>query len=260
MKTPLKLFATLALVFCFCALPPAAPAAESGKVLRIAVEAPYPPFAMADEEGNLSGFDVDIAYALCNELGYECDVRNVPFDEIIPRIVAGEIDLGIAGMGASAERKKLVDFTERYFRSLSVYIEKEGTLSELTPESIKGLRVGTQADTLQSAYLEKTYGDSITLLLVPTYDQVFEMLKKDEIDLALVDGLPGYTYLKSENGVGLETIGDAIESGGVMDWASIAVSKEKPWLRDAVNQAIQALRRNGEYGKINRKYFDFNIY
>lgn len=264
MQLTRKLLFIYALVFCFTALPAdawaAAPASEDIKVLRIAVEAPYPPFAMLDEDGNLSGFDVDIAYALCNELGYECDVQNVPFDEILPRIVAGEIDLGIAGMGASAERKQLVDFTERYFRSLSIFIEKEGTLSELTPETIKGLRVGTQEGTLQAEYLQKTYGSDIILFTVPSYELVFELLKLDEIDLALVDGLPGYTYLKSEDGIGLETIGDAIESGGVMDWASIAVSKEKPWLREAVNQAIQTLRRNGEYGKINRKYFDFNIY
>lgn len=252
-------------LICLCALlalcfSGAAHAAQPGGVLRIAVDAPYPPFAMQDESGHLSGFDVDIAHALCAELGYECDIQAVPFDEIIPRIVAGEIDLGIAGMGASAERKKLVDFTNRYFRSLSVFIEREGTLPDLTPDTFKGLRVGAQADTLQAQYLQKTYGDNITLVTVPTYDELYPLLRKGEVDLILIDGLAGYSYLKTPEGVGLETIGDAVDSGGVLDWASIAVSKEKPWLREAVNRAIDNLRRSGEYGKINRKYFDFNIY
>lgn len=235
-------------------------AAADKPVLRVAVDAPYPPFAMVDEEGRLTGFDVDIALALCKEMKRECEVKAIPFDSLLPEIVAGTIDIAVAGMGASEERSKLVDFTERYFRSLSVFIERAGTLKELTPESIKGLHVGTQEDTLQSSYLQKTYGDNITLVTVASYTEIFSMLKKGEVDLVLVDGLPGYNYLKSEDGAGLETIGEPIESGSVMDWASIAVSKTQPGLRDALNAAIQAIRRNGEYGKINRKYFDFNIY
>lgn len=229
-------------------------------VLRVAVDAPYPPFAMRDAQGNLTGFDVDIAHALCKELNRTCDVRAVPFDDIIPKIVEGKIDVAVAGMGASEERKKLVDFTDRYFRSLSIFLEREGTVKDLAPETLKGLRVGAQEGTLQAAYLRTAFGDNIVLVTVPSHDEVYALLKKGEVDLILVDGLPGYTFLKSPEGMGIEAIGEAVESGGIMDWASIAVSKKQPELREAINKAIQTLRRNGEYGKINRKYFDFNVY
>ena len=235
-------------------------AAEPAKTLRIAVDAPYPPFAVQDKDGNLSGFDVDIAHAICNDLGYTCDVRPMLFDEIIPHIVKGDIDLGIAGMIPTEERKKLVDFTSRYFRSVSIFVDRQGTFSDFTPDSLKGLRVGAQKGTVQAKYLQNTYGDSITLVTVTAHDQTFQLLKNGEVDLILIDGLPAYVYLKSPQGQDLEIVGDAITPAGDTGWSCVAVSKENPQLRDRVSQAIETLRRNGEYGKINRKYFDFNIY
>ena len=235
-------------------------AAEPTKTLRIAVDVPYPPFAMQDKDGNLSGFDVDIANALCDEMGYKCDVRGMLFDEIIPSIVRGEVDLGIAGMIPTDERKKLVDFTNRYFRSVSIFVERRGSFPNFTIESVKGVRVGAQKGTVQEQYLGETFGNSITLITVGAHDQTFQLLKNGEVDLILIDGLPAYVYLKSTQGQDLEIIGDALTPGGATGWSSIAVSKEKPRLRDTVNQTIETLRRNGKYGKINRKYFDFNIY
>ena len=248
------------LVYCLVSLfgfQGAALGREEHPPLRVAVDAPYPPFAMIDKRGNLSGFDVDIANALCEELKRTCVIKAVPFDNIIPSIVAGDFDIAIAGMGATPERLKQVDFTDRYFRSLSIFIEKVGTVA---PPGFKGTRIGTQSGTLQEEYLKKHFGDSLTVVTKPNYDEVLQMLKDGRLDLVLVDGLPGYTYLKSKVGEGLETVGGPVESSDIMDSSCIAVSKKQPELRDAINKAIQSLRRSGEYGRINRKYFDFNIY
>ena len=228
--------------------------------LRVAVDAPYPPFAMLDKRGNLSGFDVDIANALCAELKRTCVIKAVPFDDIIPAIVAGDIDIGIAGMGPSEERRKLVDFTDKYFRSLSIYIEKKGSALSVTPAGLKGLRIGVQSGTMQDGYLKKHFNATSTIISVENHEDVLSMLSKGELDLALVDGLAGYAYLKTPAGEGLETAGGPLETDDIMNASCIAVSKKQPELREAINMAIQAIRRSGEYGKINRRYFDFNIY
>lgn len=252
------LYCIIAFVLVCTVLPASAQA--GGPVLKVAVDGPYPPFTEEDENGNMYGFDVDIAHALCKELGRTCAVRKVPFDEIIPSLVEGKIDIAIAGMGPSEERKKLVDFTERYFRSLSIFIERSRSLPGISPDTLKGLKVGAQANTLQAEYLRTTYGEGITLVMAESHIELFHMLQDKKVDLILVDGLPGYAMLKTDLGDGLETVGEPVESGGAMDWASIAVSKKQPELLKAINEAIQTLRRNGEYGRINRKYFDFNIY
>ena len=159
--------------------------------LRVAVDAPYPPFAMVDKRGNLSGFDVDIANALCAELKRTCVIKAVPFDQIIPSIVAGDIDIGVSGMAPTKERLELVDFTDKYFRSLSIYIEKKGTVHSLTPEGIKGLRLGAQPGTIQETYLKKNFSATATVITESNYDTMVGMLKNDQLDLLLVDGLAG---------------------------------------------------------------------
>ncbi len=228
--------------------------------LRIAVDVPYPPFAFIDGKGNLTGFDVDIAKALCAEIKRECEIKIVSFDQIIPEIVAGNIDIGLAGMGRTPEREKLVDFTDRYFRSHSIFIEKPGTVPSPTRNGLTGRRVGTQSGTAQEIYLNEEYKDIITILLYPTFEDLLQALKDEKIDTALVDGLPAYTYLKSEEGADYETLGDPIESDVLVAASSIVVSKTLPEITQQLNSAIQALRNNGTYGKINRKYFDFDIY
>lgn len=237
-----------------------APHALAEKPLRIGVDIPYPPFAYYDEHGVMTGFDVDIAYALCEELKRECDIQAVEFDKIIPSIVAGELDLGIAGMGATEERKKVVDFTDRYFRSHSIFIEREGENIGLELNDLKDKKIAAQSGTIQQTYLQNTYGEVAEIVVIGDFEGVFSALKEGKVDLVFVDGLPGYHYLRSKAGTGLETIGLPIHSGIVLDSSSIAVAKEQTELKEAVNQAIQQIRRKGEYDRINRKYFDFNVY
>lgn len=234
--------------------------AATGEPLRIAVSAPYPPFADYDAEGELVGFNVDISRALCEELDRNCTITSLPFNKLLPAIVAGEVDMAVAGIGVNEERSAQVDFTERYFRSLSIFIEKQGKVGALERSKLKGLRIGVQAGTLQESYLRENHGKRNTIIVLPSFNGVLEMLKEDKLDLALVDGLPGYAYLKSPLGQGFEAIGVPVETEGVASWSCIAVSKRLPELREDINKAIKSLRWSGKYDKINRKYFDFDIY
>ncbi len=227
--------------------------------LRIAVDVPYPPFAYLDEKGELTGFDVDIARALCAEINRTCVFVTLPFDSILPAIAAGDAELSVAGMGDTPERRKLVDFSNRYFNSHSIYVEKAGTVSGVTPTELKGKRIGVQPTTLQEQFAKETFKESV-IVTHPTVEALFEELKKGTIDVTIVDGLPAYDYLKSPAGESLETVGPPITEGILVIGSSIAVSKKLPELTKALNNAIQALRSNGEYAKINRKYFDFNVF
>jgi ABC-type amino acid transport substrate-binding protein len=234
-------------------------AREELPFLRVAVDTPNPPFAVLDKRGNVSGFDVDITYALCTELKRTCIIKPMAFEGIISAIVAEEVDIAVAGMGVTEERLRLVDFTDKYYRSLSLYIGRRGVVRGLSPEELKGLRIGAQRDTIQEQYLRQHFKNTATIVPVATQDTALNMASNGQLDLVLVDGLGGYAFLKTEAGAVLEIFGDPLADAN-MTSACIAVSKKQPELRDAINHALQTLRRNGEYGKINRKYFNFNIY
>lgn len=77
----------------------------------------YYPFEMADKNGKLVGFDIDVANALGKELGVEIEFQNYAFSGLIPALQAKKIDLVIAGMTITDKRKEVVDFSESYFKS-----------------------------------------------------------------------------------------------------------------------------------------------
>ena len=241
----------------FLVLSATAPAAEPP--LRVAVDAEYPPFGYIEGDGTLAGFDVDIAKALCAEIKRECVVTGVPFDDIIPEITKGNIDFAVAGLGDTPERAKLVDFTNRYYRSHSIFLEKDGTEAILSPEGLAGKSVGVQTASAQAEYLQKEYPQAVPVPR-PTFEGMMQDLKEGKTYVALIEGLPGFAYLKTPEGAAFETVGTPIEDPFLSGPSFIAVSKKLPQLTRDLNEAIDALRRNGEYGRINRKYFDFNIY
>lgn len=229
------------------------------KPIRVAIDVPYPPFAYYNDNKELTGFDVDFTHAICAEMKRDCEIVIMPFDQVIPSIVEGKADIGVVGMGTLPGREKLVDFSDRYYRSHSVFVERPGTVTGITPADLQGKRIGVQAGTVQETYLKDVYKDSV-LVIKDQYEEVYEDLKKGAVDVVLTDGLPAYAYLKTKEGAQLEAVGGPITAEILTGASFVTVSKKQPELRQEINKAIQAIRKSGQYGKINRKYFDFNIF
>ena len=225
--------------------------------LRIGIDAPYPPFAYTDPAtGKLTGFDFDIAEALCRKLNRTCEIRVVPFDSIIPSIVEGKLDIGVAGMAKKPEREALVLFSDKYFRSSSIFLEIPGT-NVVSREGLKGKKIAVQNKTTQEEYLRNTYGDIAEIVPLTSFEDIIQHTLDKKVDIAFIDGLPGYHFLKTEKGEGLDIVGEAVKLGNA---SCVVLSKSLVKERDAINKAILELRDSGEYDTINRKYFEFNIY
>ena len=88
--------------------------AKEWKKIRIGVEGAYPPFSMVSPDGKLVGFDIDLANALCEEMGAECTMVQQDWDGIIPALLEGKYDAIIASMAITEKRKKKVAFTDPY--------------------------------------------------------------------------------------------------------------------------------------------------
>jgi ABC-type amino acid transport substrate-binding protein len=236
----------------------ASPARAGERVYRVAVDTYYPPFSYTDEKtGQLAGFDVDIARAVCGKLKITCEIKGVSFNDIIPQLEAGQLDIGSAGFSYTEERAKRVLYTRKYFRSSSLFLELPGTFTDITPETLKGKKVAAQAGTTQEEYLRRTYGESIELVLVESFGDILKAVNDRTADLGFIEGLPGYYYLKSEEGMDLDFVGAPVHLDG---GSCMVLRKGDEALRDRINQAIDDLRRSGEYDAINRKYFEFSVY
>lgn len=250
-------------VFVVCLMPIAGAAADQPTEqppLRVAVDAPYPPFAMIDQHGELTGFDVDIAKALCAHMGRECAFGVRIFSGIIASIEAGETDLAVAGFGKTEDRQRRVNFSEPYFHSPSVFVQWGGQFKDHTPETLRGRRIAAQAGTVQGEYLKKTYGQDIVLVSAPSYPEVLGLLKSGQADLAMLEGPPALFFLSSDEGKGFRLVGAPLAPDSDDGASYIIVSKDAPALLDEVNKALEEIQRSGEYDRISRQYFDYSVY
>lgn len=229
--------------------------------LRIASDGTYPPFNTVSADGSLSGFDIDIANALCAEMAVECVLVVQDWDGLIPGLVAGRYDAIVASMAATKERGKSVDFTERYYTTQpGVIVVKESKIKEATAEALDGKSIGAQSSTTDALYVEANIPGA-KLRLYPTPAEVQADLSAGRIDVMISDVVVLSEFLKTEAGSCCRLLGALPPDPEVYGAdVSIAVKKGNDKLRVNLNSAIKAIRANGIYQKINARYFDFDVY
>ena len=234
--------------------------AWAGERLRVATEGAYPPFNFIDENGQVAGFDVDIAKALCVALKVECEIVAVSWDRLLTDLAAGRHDMIVASMAETPERAQLAEFTNPYYRTPHAFIGRStGSVKEVTPATVRGKVLAAQRGTIQAAYLQQHYQDFATLKLTDTTPGAFEALASGEADYVLTDCLLSYSFIRSETEQGLKIIGDPIPDEELSSLSYIQVRKGNLKLRDAVNRALSEIKSDGSYSRINAKYFPFDI-
>ncbi len=235
--------------------------AAAQDVLRIGVEGAYPPFSSTSSDGTLVGFDIDIAKALCAEIERECELVQQEWDGMIPALKAQKFDAIVASMSITEERKRQIDFTDKYYQTPARVVAPKGADFEGTPEGLAGKRIGVQRGATHQCYAEKMFPDS-EIVLYGSQDEVFRDLALGRVDAQLSDSLISKEgFLDTDAGVDYAFLGgDHLDIECYGEGVGIAVRQGDEELRDALSAAILAIRENGTYAEINDKYFEFDIY
>ncbi|AKU10958.1 extracellular solute-binding protein family 3 [Azoarcus sp. CIB] len=257
-----------ALLFAMLALTAGGAFAKDWKEIRLASEGAYPPFNITAADGSLQGFDVDIGNALCAEMKAKCTWVKQEWDGMIPALVARKFDAIIASMSITDERKAKVDFTDKYYASPLALIAKSG--SPLRPDmaSLKGKKVGVQRGTVSDNFATKYWeGKGPELVRYAKQDEAYLDLKSGRLDAAFADYLEAYGgFLTKPEGQGYDVAGDRLfgknaeEKGVIGEGIGIAVRKKDKELTAQLNKALTAIRANGKYEEIRKKYFPMDIY
>ena len=236
--------------------------AKDWKKVRIGVEGAYPPFSETTPSGELKGFDIDIANALCAEIKAECTLVSQDWDGIIPALLAKKYDAIVASMSITEERKKKVAFTNKYYQTPAKFVRKKGSGFEVSQDGLKGKRVGVQRATTHDNFLTAEFGDSVEIKRYGSQDEAYLDLTAGRVDLLLADSIAIKDgFLGTDAGKDYEYVGpDFTDPKYFGDGAGIAIRKSDEDLQAKLNDAIVAIRANGVYKQIQEKYFDFNIY
>ncbi|MCA1742405.1 MAG: ABC transporter substrate-binding protein [Desulfonatronovibrio sp.] len=252
------------LFFIVCAILMTAATAIGGdiKSVRIGTEGAYPPFNFIDKDGELQGFDVEIARALCEAAEVECEFVVQDWDGMIPGLQAKKYDAIIASMAITEERQEKVAFTDKYYMTPARFVAKKGAGFEVSPEGLKGKTIGVQRATTHENFVRDNFGDTVSIKSYPTQEEANMDLISGRVDLVIADSvvlLEG--FVNTEAGQDYEFIGPGFtDEEWYGEGIGIAIRKEDKELVALFNNAIQKIRDNGVYKTINDKYFDFDVY
>jgi len=236
-------------------------AAKEWKKIRIAVEGAYPPFSEVGPDGKLKGFDVDIANALCKAMNAECTLVKQDWDGIIPALLAKKYDAIVASMSITEDRKKKVDFTNKYYFTPAKFARKKGSGIEITKAGLKGKSVGVQRETIHDKFVTAEFPGA-SIKRYGKQDEAYLDAVAGRVDLLIADSVAlSDGFLKTDKGKDWEFVGpDYTEPKYFGDGVGIAIRKGDKDLTAQFNAAIAKIRADGTYKKINDAYFNFDIY
>jgi polar amino acid transport system substrate-binding protein len=224
---------------------------------------PYPPFTSPDASGNWEGWEVDFEKAICAEAKLDCVITPVAWDGIIPALTSKKIDIIIGSMSITEEREKTIDFSDKYYNTPTAVIGPKGVTFAATPEGLAGKTVGVQVSTVHQVYATKYFGGAgATIKEYQTQDEANQDLAAGRLDAVQADSITLDAFLKSDQGKACCELKGMVKDDPVILGAGVGVGLRKgdDELKAKINAAIKAIRTNGTYAAISKKYFDFDIY
>ncbi|MBD8163173.1 arginine ABC transporter substrate-binding protein [Erwinia persicina] len=225
--------------------------ASATQTLRFATEASYPPFEFVDSDNKIQGFDVDLANALCREIGAECTFTNQAFDSLIPSLKFRRFDAVMAGMDITPEREKQVLFTQPYYENSALFITQKDKVASV--DALKGKRVGVQNGTTHQKYLNEKLKD-IKVVPYDSYQNAILDLKNGRIDAVFGDTAVVNEWLKQNPN--LAPMGDKVTDKAYFGTGlGIAIRQGNTELQGKFNAALDKVKANGTYKTIYSKWF-----
>jgi len=242
----------------------ALPALSGLNRLRFVTTLDFPPFNTVNDAGQLSGYNVDLARALCSQMRLSdiCQIEAVPWRELEAKLESGEAEAVIAGIGISETTREKFLFTRPYMRLPARFITKKAnTFSDqpaiVTKDKNVGVVTNTAHEQLLKAYfpsaIAKTYADRTSLL---------NGLKADEVAAVFDDGMALSFWLESDeaNNCCSFTDGPYLAPQFLGQGMSIAVAPKDTALASAFNNALQSLQQQGKLTELYLRYFPNSFY
>lgn len=223
---------------------------KGGKVYKVGVDTTYPPFEF--KEGNdYKGIDIELINAIAKNQGFKIELSPMDFGGIIPAMQANQLDVAIAGMSITDERKKVVDFSTPYFDAGLTVIVKEDNSSIKSVDDLKGKKVAVKKGTTGAKYAQDNAAKlGITVVQFNDSPAMFQEVSNGNAD-ALIEDYPVISYAIAQKDLGLKIVGDRLNG----DQYGIAVLKgQNEDLLKKINKGLEELKKDGTYDKIIKTY------
>lgn len=226
---------------------------EKKETLIMATSPDYPPFEfynLVDGEQEIVGFDIDIAKYIAEKLGYELEIRDMEFDGLIGSLQSERVDFVMAGMQATEERKKSVDFSNVYYGGAqSMVFRKDSGFSG--PEDLAGLTIGAQLGTTSEQMAQEIMEqvDGIELKPLGKLNTIIMEVKNNRLDAAILSESVAKAYLSVHEDL------DYLPLEGEQAGNAIAFPKNSD-LVDKFNEVLAEMEESGKLDELIKKWFE----
>jgi polar amino acid transport system substrate-binding protein len=218
-------------------------AAHAQEALRVVTDATFPPMEFV-QNGKRTGFDIELTEAM----GRKIEWIDIDFKGLIPALVSKRADLAMSAIYITDERKKVVDFSDAYFAGgLVVLTSKSGPIKSL--KDLEGKKVSVQVGTKSVSYLKDNF-PKVERVEVEKNQEMFNLVEIGRADAA-VTGKPA-AKIFAQAKPSLHVLAEQLTTEDY----GIAVRKDAPELRDAVNAALKKIKADGSYDKLVNKWFE----
>ena len=226
-------------------------------VIRFLTETDYPPFNYIGSDGNPAGFNIDLARAICEEIGATCTIQMRRFDTLLDSLNENRGDAVIASIAATPEMRRRVDFSDPYYRTPARFVSRRDVeFEDVRPEHLEKKTVAVVAGTAHEAYLKTLFTEAV-LKPYRTADEAHQALKRGEVDLLFGDGIALAFWLNGTDSGGCCVFrgGPFLESNYFGEGVGVAVRRGNDLLRQAFNWALFRLWEKGRFTDLWLRYF-----
>ncbi|UCZ53161.1 transporter substrate-binding domain-containing protein [Bacillus shivajii] len=231
--------------------------AQGDNKLIMGTSADYPPYEFIETEvsDEIIGFDVDLAKAITEELGYELEIVDIDFNGLIPALNAERIDFIQAGMTPTEERKENADFSDIYYVGAHMIVTSEESGIE-TMEDLEGKTLGVQLGSIQEGQAENI-AEIVSDVSIDSRNRIPELIQEihtNRFDAAIIAETVALNHIAENPGL----TGFVLEGVTEEDGNAIAFRKGSG-LVEEFNEVIQEMKENGELEELILKWFDAEL-
>lgn len=228
----------------------AASEALADGVLSVGTNAEFPPFEYVDDNGEPDGFDIALIKAIGEKLGVEVQVENMEFNALVASI-GGKIDVAIAGMTVTDERKEMVDFSDSYYTAVQyVILPKDSEIAAAA--DLEGKAIGVQLGTTGDFIAEEIAGAEVA-----QYNKALDAvndLVNGRLDCVIVDKNPALVFQsRFQDQV---TAVDGAQFDFEPEEYAIAIPKGDTALADQINAALKEMMDDGTFDALVKEYIE----
>jgi ABC-type amino acid transport substrate-binding protein len=224
------------------------------KVLKVGMSGNQPPMTMANREGGLMGFDVDLAKALADAMKVKLEIVPMPFGKLMEALEKDEIDMILSGLAITPERTEMVSFVGPYMMSGKSILTKDSVLAKMSGSkefNRKDLKLLALSNSTSASFV-KTVAPEAQLIEVASYDEGVAMIIDGKADALVADMPVCVLSVARYPEAGLTTL----ERPLTVEPVGIAVSKDDPQFFNLVDNYLRAYEKTGILGKIREKWFE----